>query len=271
MTTLSRATGRPSVIEFFMRVHDIVAAFAAGKPVLIIDAERENEGDVAIAADRITSEGIAFMATQARGLICVPMLGKRLDELELPLMAERKDQDVPAFTVSVDARLGVTTGISAEDRARTVRTLIHSSTKPDDLIRPGHIFPLRYAEGGLLTRRGHTEAAVDLALLAGSYPAVVICEVMNDDGSMARDDALYRFAHKHNLVVVTIAELVEYRRRTAAVQTPVEDYDRQAAAETPQPVDEKKVRNGSAPDKQGPASPEIPPPLPNPPPPGWRG
>jgi 3,4-dihydroxy 2-butanone 4-phosphate synthase/GTP cyclohydrolase II len=239
------------VIEFFMRVHDLVAAFAAGKPVLIVDAERENEGDVAIAADRITPEGIAFMATQARGLVCVPMLGKRLDELELPLQAERKDQDVPAFTVSVDARTGVSTGISAEDRARTVRTLIHPSTKPDDLIRPGHIFPLRYAEGGLLTRRGHTEAAVDLAQLAGSYPAVVICEVMNDDGTMAREDALYRFAEKHNLMTVTIADLVEYRRRTAAVKMPVEDYDRTAAKEAARPAEDKKARNGSTPGSSG--------------------
>jgi 3,4-dihydroxy-2-butanone 4-phosphate synthase len=230
-----------------MRVHDLVAAFAAGRTILIVDAEREHEGDVAIAADRITPEGIAFMATQACGLICVPMLGKRLDELELPLMAgARKDPDVPAFTVSVDARIGVTTGISAEDRARTVRTLIHPTTKPDDLIRPGHIFPLRYAEGGLLTRRGHTEAAVDLALMAGSYPAVVICEVMNNDGTMASGDALYRFAHKHNLSTVTIADLVEYRRRTTSV-TQVEDFDR-PAAEAAKPVEEKKARNSSTPD-----------------------
>ena len=205
----------------FTHVHDVVSAFAAGKLVLIVDEERENEGDVAVAAHRVTGAAITFMATQARGLICIPMLGSRLDTLELPLMVgARPSMDVPAFTVSVDARAGVTSGVSAEDRARTVRALIDPTTRPDDLIRPGHIFPLRYTEGGVLTRCGHTEAAVDLAKLAGCYPAAVICEVMNDDGTMADKHQLKGFAERHRLMVINISDLCEYLRRTQAAARP---------------------------------------------------
>jgi 3,4-dihydroxy-2-butanone 4-phosphate synthase len=193
----------------------VVAAYAHGKMVLVVDGEREHEGDVAILASEVSAAAITFMATYARGIVCVPMLGERLDALKLPLMvANRGDLDTAAFTVSVDARDGVTTGVSAEDRARTIRTLIHPATRPTDLIRPGHVFPLRYAEGGLLTRRGHTEAVVDMAKIANCYPAAVICEVMNDDGTMAREDDLMGFAKRHHLPVISIAELAEYRRRT---------------------------------------------------------
>jgi len=208
-----------ALIELVTHVHDVIAAFATGKLVLIVDDEREHEGDVAIAANRVDAAAVTFMATQARGLVCVPMLGSRLDELELPLMAgPRRTSDLPAFTVSVDAREGVTSGISAEDRAKTVRALIDRRTQPTDLIRPGHVFPLRYEEGGVLTRPGHTEAAVDLARLAGCYPAAVICEVMNDDGTMARRGQLEPFAERYQLPVITIAQIIEYRRRTEAMQ-----------------------------------------------------
>ncbi len=203
------------MIGLFTHVHDVVTAFATGKLVLIVDEEREHEGDVAVAAHRVNSAAITFMATQARGLICVPMLGARLDALDLPLMVgSRGEMDVPAFTLSVDAREGVTSGISAEDRARTVHALIDPATRPEDLVRPGHMFPLRYTEGGLLKRCGHTEAAVDLAKLAGCYPAAVICEVMNDDGTMADEQQLIDFAARHRLPVVSISDLTEYLRRT---------------------------------------------------------
>lgn len=197
-------------------VHDVLARFRVGQPVLIVDDEREKEGDVAVAAEHITPAAIAFMATYARGLICVPMLGERLDELKIPLMVVDSpiDRAQAAFTVSVDARAGTTTGISAHDRARTIQALIDPCTRPGDLVRPGHVFPLRYAEGGVLRRAGHTEAAVDLAHLAGLYPAAAICEVMNDDGSMARAPELAQFARRHGMAEIRLAEIVEYRRRT---------------------------------------------------------
>jgi 3,4-dihydroxy 2-butanone 4-phosphate synthase / GTP cyclohydrolase II len=200
----------------FCDIPQAVAAFRAGKMVLIVDDEdRENEGDLAIAAEHVTPEAINFMAAHGRGLICMPMLGKRLDELQLPLMVVRNaPTQSTAFTVSVDAKRGVTTGISAHDRYLTVRALIDPKTTPEDIVRPGHLFPLRYAEGGVLRRAGHTEASVDLALLAGLYPAAVICEVMNEDGSMARLNDLLGFARAHGIPIFTVAQLVEYRRRT---------------------------------------------------------
>ena len=201
----------------FSAVHDVLASFRLGQPVLIVDDEREKEGDVAVAAEYVTSAVVAFMATFARGLVCVPMLGARLDELEIPLMVNRPvDSSSAAFTVSVDARAGTTTGISAHDRARTVQALIDPRARPDDLVRPGHIFPLRYADGGVLRRPGHTEAAVDLARLAGLYPAAVICEVMNDDGSMAGAPELAQFSRRHGMAEIRLSEIVEYRRRTEA-------------------------------------------------------
>lgn len=199
----------------FSAVHDVLARFRIGRPVLIVDEERENEGDVAVAAEHVTPEIIAFMATFARGLICMPMTGERLDELDVPLMVESSAGiESTAFTVSVDARRGTTTGISAYDRAATVRALIDPFTRPSDLVRPGHLFPLRAAAGGVLRRQGHTEAAVDLARLAGLYPAATICEVMNDDGTMAAADQLTTFARRHDLLTIRLSDIVEYRLQT---------------------------------------------------------
>jgi 3,4-dihydroxy 2-butanone 4-phosphate synthase/GTP cyclohydrolase II len=187
-----------------------------GKMVVIVDDPgRENEGDLYIAADKVTPEAINFMATYGRGLICVPMLRERLEALNIHPMVERPDKSKEAaFTVSVDARKGVTTGISAADRALTVKLLTQAKTKPEDLARPGHIFPLRYEPGGVLVRAGHTEAGVDLAKMAGLYPAGVICEIMSDDGTMARMPELLRFAKKFKLKIMAISDLIEYRRKT---------------------------------------------------------
>jgi len=184
--------------------------------VLIVDDEdRENEGDLAVAAQFATPEAINFMAQHGRGLVCMPMLGERLDQLQIPLMVARDGaSQATAFTVSVDARTGITTGISAYDRYLTVQALIDPKTTPEDVVRPGHLFPLRYAEGGVLRRAGHTEASVDLAKMAGLYPSAVICEVMNADGSMARLGDLVSFATEHKIKMFTVAQLVEYRRRT---------------------------------------------------------
>ena len=200
----------------FAEISEAIADFRVGKTVLIVDDEdRENEGDLAVAAEHATPEVINFMAAHGRGLICMPMLGKRLDELQLPLMVVRNvPSQATAFTISVDAKQGVSTGISAHDRYLTVKALIDPATTPDDLVRPGHLFPLRYAEGGVLRRAGHTEASVDLARLAGLYPAAVICEVMAENGSMARLEDLLRFAKRHGIKIITVAQLVEYRRRT---------------------------------------------------------
>ena len=187
----------------------------AGKFVIIVDDEsRENEGDLVIAAEKATPEVINFMAKHGRGLICLPIIGQRLDELEIPLMVQNNtSRHSTAFTVSIEAEDKVTTGISAFDRAQTVRTVLDSSTKPSDLLRPGHIFPIRAREGGVLVRAGHTEAIVDLARLAGFYPAGVICEVMDEDGTMARLPQLEAMASKFDLKIVTITDLIAYRLR----------------------------------------------------------
>lgn len=190
--------------------------FKSGKIVIVVDdPSRENEGDLCAAADKITPSIINFMASYGRGLICLAMDGERLDTLNLHPMVDRPDKTKEAaFTVSVDAKKGVTTGISAHDRARTIETILNPKTKREDLARPGHVFPLRYQEGGILVRAGHTEAAVDLARLSGLSPAGVICEIMNDDGSMARIPELVRFAKKYKLKMISIRDLIEYRRRT---------------------------------------------------------
>lgn len=187
----------------------------SGKFVIVVDDEgRENEGDLVIAAEKVTPEAINFMAKHARGLICMPMNGKRLDELRIPLMVpESNSLFESAFTVSVEAKHGVTTGISVRDRATTVKVLIDPTTRPDDIVFPGHTFPLRAREGGVLVRAGHTEASVDLARLAGLYPAAVICEIMNDDGTMARLPDLERLAAEYGFKIVSIAQLIAYRRR----------------------------------------------------------
>ncbi len=181
--------------------------------VVVVDDEgRENEGDLIGAAQFATPEMINFMATHARGLICLAMTAERLDQLELPLMVDRNtDANQTAFTVSIDSRVGTTTGISAEDRSRTIQTAIHPHTKPEDLRRPGHIFPLRARDGGVLKRAGHTEAAVDLAKLGGLYPAGVICEIQNEDGSMARLPQLREYCDRFNLKLISIADLISYR------------------------------------------------------------
>ncbi|MBL0059645.1 MAG: bifunctional 3,4-dihydroxy-2-butanone-4-phosphate synthase/GTP cyclohydrolase II [Elusimicrobia bacterium] len=198
----------------FQTVVEALQDFRRGKPVIVVDDPgRENEGDVVIAAEKATPATINFMAKEARGLICVPMLGEQLDRLQINPMVERGEPREAAFTISVDAKKDVTTGISAQDRARTVRALADPRTRPEDLRRPGHIFPLRYKEGGVLVRSGHTEAAVDMARLAGLTPAAVICEIMNDDGSMSRLPSLLKFARRHGLKIVTIESLIAHRRR----------------------------------------------------------
>jgi 3,4-dihydroxy 2-butanone 4-phosphate synthase/GTP cyclohydrolase II len=197
-------------------VQRAIADMAAGRAVVVVDdASRENEGDVVFAAGKATPELLAFTIRHARGLICVPMLGEDLDRLQVPPMTSDNQEHMgTAFTISVDARDGITTGISAADRARTIRTLVDSATEPYEIVRPGHIFPLRYAAGGVLRRPGHTEAAVDLARLAGLAPAGVVAEIFNDDGTMARLPQLRAFADRHGLALISIAQLIEYRRHT---------------------------------------------------------
>ncbi len=199
----------------FAPIEEGIQAVREGRFVLVVDdADRENEGDLIVAAEKVTTEHIAFMVRHTSGLICVPMTGARLDELRLPLMVtENTDSHHTAFTHSVDFVHGTTTGISAADRASTIRALIDASTGPDDLARPGHIFPLRYREGGVLARAGHTEASIDLARLAGLAPAGVLCELVNDDGSMARLPELERFSKEHQIPLISIADLIAYRRR----------------------------------------------------------
>ena len=186
-----------------------------GRVVVVVDdADRENEGDLIMAAEKVTPEAIAFIVRHSSGVICVPVVGDRLDALHIPLMVSTNtDHQRTAFTVSVDARRGVTTGISAADRATTIRTIVDPETAPEDLSRPGHVFPLRYREGGVLKRAGHTEASVDLARLAGLYPAGVLCETVNEDGTMARLPELVRFAAEHGLKIISIADLIAYRRQ----------------------------------------------------------
>ena len=194
----------PEVIEDIKR---------GGFVIIVDDEDRENEGDLVIAAEKVTSEAINFMALNARGLICLPIIGKRLDELRIPLMVrDNTSQFATAFTVSVEAKHGVTTGISTADRAETVKAIINPATKADDLVRPGHMFPLRAKEGGVLVRAGHTESIVDLAKLAGLYPAGVICEILNEDGSMARLPQLEVMAQKYGIKIISVADLITYRR-----------------------------------------------------------
>ena len=200
----------------FNTIGEAVDDVAKGKIVILVDDEdRENEGDLCLAAEKITPESVNFMAKHGRGLICLSLKPERVEELRLPMMTD--DNTSPfgtAFTVSIEAKKGVTTGISAADRAKTILTAIDSRTTPEDLARPGHVFPLRAKPGGVLQRAGQTEGSVDLAKLAGLYPAGVICEIMNDDGTMARVPELMEFASKHNLKIVTIKDLIKYRMRT---------------------------------------------------------
>ncbi|MFQ5646391.1 MAG: bifunctional 3,4-dihydroxy-2-butanone-4-phosphate synthase/GTP cyclohydrolase II, partial [bacterium] len=193
-----------------------VQEIRSGRMLIVVDDEdRENEGDLTVAADKVTPEIINFMATHGRGLICLSMTGERLDQLDLPLMVANNTSNFEtAFTTSIDSKHGVTTGISAHDRARTILAAIDPETKPYDLSRPGHIFPLRAKPGGVLKRAGQTEAGVDLANMAGLYPAAVICEIMNEDGTMSRLQDLEKFAGKHKLKIACIKDLIAYRMRT---------------------------------------------------------
>ena len=199
-------------------VEEAIAEYRRGKFVIIADDEgRENEGDLTIPAECVTAETINFMARYARGLICIPLTAERVDELRLPMMVDERRNDSQfgtPFTVSVEARTGVSTGISAADRARTVQVLLDPRTRPDDLVRPGHMFPLRAHEGGVLARAGQTEASVDLCRLAGMRPAAVICEIMKGDGEMARMPELRRFARRHGIKILTTNDIIRHRLKT---------------------------------------------------------
>jgi 3,4-dihydroxy 2-butanone 4-phosphate synthase/GTP cyclohydrolase II len=199
----------------FAPIEEAVAAIGRGEIVVVVDDEdRENEGDLIMAAEAATPEKIAFFVRHTSGVICAPLTGERLDELDIPLMVrENTESHRTAFTYSVDYVHGTSTGISASDRSATLRALTDPATTPADLARPGHIFPLRYAEGGVLKRAGHTEAAVDLARMAGLYPAGVLCEIVNDDGTMARVPDLVEFCAEHGLLLISIAQLIKYRRQ----------------------------------------------------------
>jgi 3,4-dihydroxy 2-butanone 4-phosphate synthase/GTP cyclohydrolase II len=201
--------------KLFASIPEAIKDIKKGKIVIVVDdPSRENEGDFVCAAEKVTPEIINFMAKHGRGLICLPIIGERLDELKIEQMVENPTEVKEAnFTVSIDVKKGITTGISAYDRALTIKTVLNPKTKPSDIIKPGHVFPLRYREGGVLVRAGHTEAAVDLAKLAGLYPAGVICEIMNEDGTMARLPQLIKIAEKFKLKIITIADLIEYRRK----------------------------------------------------------
>ena len=203
----------------FAPVDEAIDAIRAGKMIIVVDDEdRENEGDLTMAASAVTPEAINFMVTHGRGLVCLAMTSERLDHLDIPLeVTDNSSRRDTAMCVSIDARAGTTTGVSAADRARTILTAIGVDTSPRDLARPGHVFPLRSRSGGVLVRAGHTEAAVDLARIAGLTAAGVICEVMNPDGTMARVPALTKFARKHRMLMITIADLIRYRMRTESL------------------------------------------------------
>lgn len=212
MEKAGRATVRPDGV--FARIEEAIEDIRQGRIVIVVDdADRENEGDFIMAAEKATPDAINFMATHGRGIICMPVEGRRLDELRIPLMVGPFDERKTAFTVSIDARLGITTGTSAYDRAATIRTVCDPDTRPEDVQMPGHIFPLRAAEGGVLRRAGHTEAGVDLARLAGLFPAGVICEIMHPDGTMARLPDLVRVARERGVRIISISDLIQHRRR----------------------------------------------------------
>jgi 3,4-dihydroxy 2-butanone 4-phosphate synthase/GTP cyclohydrolase II len=207
----------------FNSIDEAIADIKKGKMVILVDDEdRENEGDLTIAAEKVTSQAVNFMAKYGRGLICLSLTPERVGELSLPMMTDLNTSRFgTAFTVSIEAKKGVTTGISASDRAKTILTAIRPKARPEDLARPGHIFPLRAQPGGVLQRAGQTEGSVDLARLAGLYPAGVICEVMNDNGSMARVPQLTKFAQRHRLKIVTIKDLIQYRMKNECLVTRV--------------------------------------------------
>ena len=217
--------GRRTASSPFASIESAIEAIRRGGMVIVVDDEdRENEGDLTIAAEKVTPEVINFMMTEGRGLICMPMTPERLDALEIPLQVPANRNTTTfdtAFCVGIEARRGVTTGISAADRARTILTAINRKTRPDDLARPGHVLPLRSRDGGVLVRAGQTEAAVDLARIAGLYPAGVICEIAKADGTMARVPDLVKFARRHKLPLISVADLIRYRMRTEQLVTRV--------------------------------------------------
>lgn len=208
-------------------VETVIEDFRAGKIVIVVDDEdRENEGDFIMAAEKVTPEAINFMAKHGRGLICLPATKERLEELDLPLMVDRVTAlHGTAFTVTIDVKLGATTGISAADRARTIKRFTEPDAKPEDFARPGHVHPIQAMEGGVLRRSGHTEAAVDLAKLAGLFPAGVLCEIMDEDGTMARMPALRRMAREHGLKIATTAALIDYRRKREKLVRKITEAD----------------------------------------------
>ena len=213
---IAKGAGRPGP---FAPIEESLEAIRSGQMVIVVDdADRENEGDLTIAAEKITPQAINFMARYGRGLVCLSMTPERLDELDIPLMvSQNSSRFETAFCVSIEAKGQTSTGISASDRAATVRAALDPATRPSDLARPGHMFPLRSRTGGVMVRAGQTEAAVDLARIAGLYPAGVICEIMNEDGTMARVPQLTKFAKRHGLLMVTIADLINYRTRTESL------------------------------------------------------
>jgi len=200
----------------FNTIEEALKEIRVGSMIVVVDDEdRENEGDLIMAAEMVTADKVNFMATKGRGLICVPITQEKATKLDLPLMTEKNEEFTKCnFTISVDARNDITTGISASDRAKTIQTIINAESSPNDLVRPGHIFPLVSKDGGVLVRAGHTEAATDLARMAGLDESGVICEIANEDGEMARVDDLIKFAKEHDLKIITIKDLIEYRRKT---------------------------------------------------------
>ena len=250
-STSTRTPRRRIPRSTFSAVEDAVEAIRRGGMVIVVDDEdRENEGDLTIAAEKVTAKAINFMMTHGRGLICMPMTPDRLDELEVPLQVPATRNTTPfdtAFCVGIEARRGVSTGISAGDRATTILTAINPKTRPMDLARPGHVFPLRARDGGVLVRAGQTEAAVDLARAAGLYPAGVICEIAKADGSMARVPDLMKFARRHQLPIITVADLIQYRMRmerlvTRAAHAPAAD----PARPVPHPRLRERAQQGGA-------------------------
>ncbi|MBU0627999.1 MAG: 3,4-dihydroxy-2-butanone-4-phosphate synthase [Nanoarchaeota archaeon] len=199
----------------FDSIEQAIKDLQRGKFIIVVDDEdRENEGDIVLAAEKATPSKLNYMIQWAGGLMCMPVVGHRLDELKIPLMVpDSTDKFVTPFTISVDAKKNTTTGMSVNDRMETIKVLLDPKSKPEDLARPGHMFPLRAAENGVFDRAGHTESSVDLCKLAGLYPAAIIAEVMNDDGSMAKLPDLEKFAEKHELNIITIKSLIEYRKK----------------------------------------------------------
>lgn len=215
--------------EALKRVERAIEAIRAGKMVILVDDEdRENEGDLVMAAEKVTPEAVNFMATYGRGLICLTMTGSALDKLEIPMMVDGRRNDSQfgtAFTVSIEAREGISTGISAADRARTVQVAVADGTKPGDIVTPGHVFPLRAREGGVLVRTGQTEGSVDLARIAGLKSAGVICEIMNKDGTMARRPELEVFSEEHGVPILSVADIIDFRLRRESLIEVIEDVE----------------------------------------------